>query len=63
MSAIQLLFLVVGIFVIVNAGNFLQVFQGKAKIAVATGSRSTSTGTTPSTSAGSTSAPKGQAGS
>ncbi len=59
MNATGLLFLIVGVFVIVNAGNFLQVIQGKAKINVATGSRSsTAQTTTPSN----TSAPKGQAG-
>ena len=58
MNATGLLFLIVGVFVIVNAGNFLQVIQGKAKINVATGSRSSTTQTTSSN----TSAPKGQAG-
>jgi hypothetical protein len=58
MNATQLLFLIVGIFVIVNAGNFLQVFQGKAKINVTTGSRSTPQATTTSNTTA-----KGQAGS
>jgi hypothetical protein len=41
MNATQLLFLLVGVFVIANAGNFLQVFEGKATINVVKGSRST----------------------
>jgi hypothetical protein len=39
MNATQLLFLLIGVFIVVNAGNFLQVFEGKAKINVVKGSR------------------------
>ena len=62
MNATQLLLLIVGVFVIVNAGNFLKVFQGQAKINVATGSRSSSSSPQPA-AASTTGTPKGAAGS
>lgn len=32
MSATSLLFLLIGVFIILNAGNFVQVIQGKAHV-------------------------------
>lgn len=46
MNATGILFLIVGAFLVINAGNILQVYQGKATIGISTGSRSTPTATT-----------------
>lgn len=54
MNATGLLLLLVGVFIIINVGNFLQVLQGKAKIGYTAPSRSAS-----STITGGSSAPKG----
>ena len=61
MNATQLLLLIIGVFIIVNVGNILQVFQGKAKINVATGSRNSSSSPQPSAASSNTVA-KGAAG-
>lgn len=58
MTSTGLLFVLIGVFVVINAGNFVGVIQGNKSIAGMTGSSTTTTTTTGTTIGSGGSGPK-----